>query len=261
VSPSWTKLFRSRKATTLVLSPAGIALSRAGAAPVSQPANFASLAQAIEAARAALSEAPNMHGGTRLNIILAGTWGRCLLTPPVATLPAADDLTALARQTAAEAYGPQALDWHTHIQAQGPGLPLIVSVIEPSWLDALQQLAASLHLQLESVTPLLAACWNQSCRRIPAQAAWFALAEPGRVQLLALQQGKWSGMASTRCEAETSGLRTLLHREAQLMNRPHEEGEAWVYTTHQTPPPSRHWRWNLLTAAPALPFANLLKPA
>lgn len=257
MSPSWTDIFRTRKAATLVLSPAGISLSRPGATPTFQPGNFASLTQAAEAARSVLSEAR----GASLSVILAGTWGRCLLTAPIASLPGADDLTALARQTAAEAYGPQALDWHTQIQTQGPGLPLIVSVIKPAWLDALRQLAASLHLKLESVTPLLAACWNQSCRRIPAQASWFALTEPGRVQLLALQNGKWVSTASTRCEAETSGLRTLLHREAQFMNRPYEEGEAWVYATFQAPPKSRRWRWNLLTTVPAQPFANLFKAA
>lgn len=259
MSPSWTDIFRARKAITLVLSPTGITLGTKGAVPSYQPGQFTSPAQAIEAARALLSSAPNKATqGKQLHIILAGVWGRCLLTPPITALPDADTLTALARQTAAEAYGAQALDWQVQYHTQAPGLPMIVTAIEPAVLTAMQQFASSANKQLASVTPLLAACWNQSRRHIPAQAAWFALTEPGRVQLLALQQGHWIGMASTRCGAETSGLRTLLHREAQLMNRPHAEGEAWIYPAFQTPPPSRHWRWKLLTAAPEQPFANLV---
>lgn len=257
MSPSWFK-FRSNRRATLVLSPAGVALSGPGLAPAFHAAASSAWPAALELAQAMLPEKPAF---TSLEVILAGVWGRCLLSPPLASLPKAEDLDALARQTAAEAYGPQALEWVAEVQVQGRDLPLIVSVIEPAWLESLRQLAASRRLKLHGVTPLLAACWNDVRRKIPTRADWFALAEPGRLQLLALDNGRWTGLSSTRCEVEGIGLRTLLHRETQFLGRSGKQGEAWIYATQFAPPPSKHWRWNLLTPLPSLPFGNLLGAA
>lgn len=265
MSPSWLDALRARpmpgafqrtRLATLVLSPAGVGLAGPGLVTAFRPAAL-NWSRTLELADSMLPAKPDF---TALEVILAGTWGRCLLGPALTTLPSAEELDALARQVAAEAYGQQALTWTIRTQLQGRGMPPIISVVETAWLENLAQLAAARQLKLHAVSPLLAACWNRSRRQLPARADWFALAEPGRVQLLALKGGQWAALSSTRCETEGSGLATLLHREAQFMGRS-EQGEAWVYAAHAAPHASSHWRWNLLVPKAATPFAALLEAA
>jgi hypothetical protein len=253
-----TALGRRSASWRLILSPNGIALSGPEHTPCYYPAAGLSWAQSIELA---LSHLPVQSRPGKLEIILAGVWGRCLLSPPINQLPNAGDMAELARQTIADTYGPQAVHWRMAVQIQGPARPLVVSAVEPGWMDALEQLAASRKLSLLGVEALLAACWNQTCRTLPSKANWFALLEPARIQLIGLQHGHWMSLASTRGEAEGPALRTLLQREAVLAGRPGDEGEAWIYPAHRTPPESRHWRWRLLTPQPALPYGRLLSGA
>jgi hypothetical protein len=239
----------------LLLSPGGVALAGPDQRAQFYPSQHPGWAQSLARAATLL---PAANAPATLEILLAGVWGRCVLSPPLNDLPDADETAALAHQTSAEVYGPEALNWHSHGHIQAPGLPLVISTVEPGWLDDLQQFATSRQLTLTSVQPLLAACWQQARRSLPKSAQWFALLEPARAQLIGLQQGRWRSLASARCDSEGGGLRTLLHREAVLAGRPWERGEVWVYATHTTPPPSQNWHWHLLAAPPAQPYANLL---
>lgn len=255
MSPSWIKSLHTRSAT-LVLSPVGVGLAGLGIVPTFQAAapTWSSTLKLVD------SMLPAKPDFIELNVILAGTWGRCLLGPALTTLPSDEELDALARQVATEAYGQQALNWTVKIQIQGRGLPPIISAVEPAWLENLAQLATAHQLRLRAVSPLLAASWNHLRQQIPSRAEWFALVEPGRVQLIALRNGQWVTLSSTRCETEGNGLATLLHRETQFMGRS-ERGEAWIYAAHAVPPTNNNWRWNLLAPKPSIPFAALLEAA
>lgn len=268
MSPSWlepatlktqlpARLTRPALRWRLLLSPGGVALHGPDQPARYQASSHPGWAHSLALAGALL---PLQHAPGRLEIILAGVWGRCLLSPPINDLPDADDVAALARQTSAEVYGPDALNWHSNGHIQAPGLPLIISTLEPGWLDDLQQFAASRQLVLSSVQPLLSACWNQVRRNLPKQALWFALIESERTQLVGLVQGRWSSLASARCDVG-GGLRTLLHREAVLAGRPWESGEAWIYATHGRPAESHNWHWQWLTPVPALPYATIMDAA
>lgn len=243
----------------LILSPQGIAVSGPG-----QPAHFVAEPGLSWHRSLALAQI-HLHEKCRsasLEVILAGVWGRCILSPSVNELPSSDDVALLSRQSLAEAFGPESINWQVAAHIQGPGFPLIVSALESGWLADLEKMAAGCGFTLSTVESLLAASWNRCCRQLPHWADWFALLEPARVQIVGLREGNWTSLASMRKDAgdvEGTALVTLLSREARLAGLP-TEGEVWVCSTCQPPSVDGRWQWRMLASEAALSFGRLREP-
>lgn len=148
-----------------------------------------------------------------------------LAAPPVALK--AQEMQGWILDQLGRVYGESGRDWRVAWQAEPLGEPFLAGSIEPGHLAELQAVLRAASLKAVDVQPWLVGAWNHRRRQLGGGHVWFALAEPGRLALLRLKQGRARSLRTLPVEADPVGaLEGLLAREALLAG---EEAEAPVW--------------------------------
>jgi hypothetical protein len=130
----------------------------------------------------------------KLNIVLSEHFARWQLLPWQAEIESTAEKEAWARHSFREVYGEVSRHWQVRCAAQPPGAATPACAIDGKLLTALNQLAANHGCRLDSLRPLLVAAAERWQRKIPRGIAWFAVLEPGRLNLGLLHDRRWRAL-------------------------------------------------------------------
>jgi hypothetical protein len=171
-------------------------------------------AGALEALSGLLAGA-GLRGRTRVTLSHHFSPVYLLPSPPVALKP--PEMQGWIRDTLARQFGEAGRDWQVSWQAEPPGVPFLVSSLEPAYLAELEGVLRAASLKLAELQPWLAAAWNRQRRHLGRGRVWYALVEPGQLTLLGLDGGHVRSLRSTRMQDDAvAALANLLTREALL---------------------------------------------
>ncbi|MEW6414715.1 MAG: hypothetical protein AB1482_05610 [Pseudomonadota bacterium] len=169
----------------------------------------------------ALAELPALLADARLrgraSVTLSHHFAQVHLlpSPPLALRPV--EQQGWIRDQLARQFGEAARDWQVAWQAEPPGAPFLAAGVEPARLAELDGVLRSASLKAAAVQPWLVGAWNRQRRRLGRGRAWMALAEPGRLTLLALAGGRATRLRSALAQDDpAAALAGLLTREALL---------------------------------------------
>lgn len=138
-----------------------------------------------------------------------------LQSPPLALKPM--EMQGWIRDMLVRQLGEASRDWRVTWQAEPLGEPFLVSSVEPARLAELEGLLRATSLKLSDLQPWLAAAWNRQRRRLGRGRAWYALAEPGRMLLLGMDDGHVRSLRAAPVQDDAvASLDGLLTREALL---------------------------------------------
>lgn len=138
-----------------------------------------------------------------------------LQSPPVALKPL--EMQGWIRDTLARQFGEAGRDWQVSWAAEPPGAPFLASSLEPAHLAELEGVLRAASIRPVEVQPWLAVAWNRQRRRLGRGRAWYALAEPGRLTLLGLEDGRVRSLRAAPLQDDAvAALAGLLRREALL---------------------------------------------
>jgi hypothetical protein len=139
-----------------------------------------------------------------------------LLPPPPVVLEPAE-MQVWIRDQLMRQFGETYRDWRIVSQAEPPGRPFVASSLEPNALAELEAAIRAASLKPAQVQPWLAVAWNRQRRRFGRGQTWFALAEPDRLTLARVEDGRMRSLRSMLMQGDAvSSLADLLRREALL---------------------------------------------
>lgn len=138
-----------------------------------------------------------------------------LPSPPVALKPL--EMQGWIRDTLARQFGEAGRDWQVSWQAEPPGEPFLASSFEPAHLAELEGVLRAASIRPTEVQPWLSVAWNRQRSHLAHGQAWYALAEPGRLTLLRLDDGRVRSLRAAPIQDDAlAALADLLTRESLL---------------------------------------------
>ena len=142
-----------------------------------------------------------------------------------------EDWQALAQHQFRIVYGDVALEWVTTVAWQGPERPVLACASPKVLLDMVHATVRAAGMRLTSVSPYFVAAFNFCRRRLPDDAFWFGVVEPGRFSFGGVEQGTWVSMASRRLRGEeTARLTETLEQEVLGGESAAGRGRAFVFS-------------------------------
>ena len=130
----------------------------------------------------------------KLNIVLSEHFARWQLVPWQVEVESTAEKEAWAKHSFREVYGEISRHWQVRCATQPPGASTPACAIDGNLLTALNQLATNHGCRLDSLRPLLVAAAERWQRKIPRGIAWFAVLEPGRLNLGLLHDRRWRAL-------------------------------------------------------------------
>lgn len=151
----------------------------------------------------------------RARVVLSHELARVGLLPPPPVRLNTGEMAAWVREHHARQLGDAADGWRFVWQPAPPGQPVLTGAIDAGWLAALRQTLSQHGLKPVAVEPWLAV----ACARLPAalgrEAAWMALAEPGRITLARVERGAFRLLRSGRMSGDpAAALAGMIARES-----------------------------------------------
>lgn len=145
-----------------------------------------------------------------------------------------EDWQALAQHQFRMVYGDVAVEWVTAVAWQGPERPVLACASPKVLLDLLHATVRTAGMRLHAVSPYFVAAFNFCRRRLPDDAFWFGVVEPGRVSFGGVEQGTWVSVASRRLRSgEAPQLTAMLEQEVLGGEGAAGRGRAFVFTPEQ----------------------------
>lgn len=164
---------------------------------------------------AGLLAGSNLKG--RTSVTLSHHFAPVHLIPPPPLVLKPLEMQGWIRDHLARQFGEGAREWRVTWQPAPPGRALLASSLEPAALAELQAVIKAASLKLIEVQPWLVPAWNRQRRKLERGHAWFALAEPDRLTLARLADGKVLGLRSVLMQGDAiASLSDLLKREGLL---------------------------------------------
>ena len=164
-----------------------------------------------------------------------------LVEPPPTRLHQAETL-AWIRERLAHRFGDPARAWRLAWQPAPADESLLVSSMSQTDHTALLGVFADHGLKPVSLRPWLADACDRHWRRVARGEAWLALAEPGRLTLAALAQGRFRLVRHLPPgEAVSASLAVALEREV-LLGQGHPGAERWLASIEPLAAESGDWQ-------------------
>jgi hypothetical protein len=138
-----------------------------------------------------------------------------LPSPPVALKSL--EMQGWIRDALARQFGEAGRDWQVSWQAEPPGESFLASSFEPAHLAELEGVLRAASIRPTEVQPWLSVAWNRQRSHLAHGQAWYALAEPGRLTLLRLVDGRVRSLRVAPIQDDAvAALADLLTRESLL---------------------------------------------
>jgi hypothetical protein len=157
---------------------------------------------------------PGLAGS--LDVILSNHFVRYLLVPWSERIASADELQHYAAEAFADVYGDISGEWEVRVSPERAGAPRLAAAVDRALLDGIRQAAGGAPLRLDSVQPYLMSAYNRIARSRRDNALIFTVLEPGRVCILAAEDGRWRHVSAAAAPDDPAALAVLLEREICL---------------------------------------------
>lgn len=169
-------------------------------------------------------------GGRDVTVVLSNHFVRYALVPWNDALAGEAEEAAHARHCFSMVYGDAAESWDVRLSAASGGLQ-VACAVDAGLPAAIEEVVAASGRHLRSVQPYLMAAFNRWRREFAGPLVWFVLAEPGRLCLAALQDGRWRELVNLQSadDARGDGLPELLARQRLLAGLDEAPGTVCVF--------------------------------
>lgn len=166
---------------------------------------------AVDALPAAI--APHSSRKPQTTVILSGHFVRYALLAPDPALATAEEWLAYARHRMESVHGHAVAEWDLRVAETSRDGPRLACAVDRALLEAVDARVAEAGAVLVSVQPYLMAAFNRVRARLGGRSCWLAIAEPGRLALVLMQNGAWR---SIRCRNVDEGWQ---HRLPEILAR------------------------------------------
>lgn len=187
---------------------------------------------AVEALREALAH-PNVGSGDA-TVVLSNHFARYLLLPWNADLVSGQEELAFAGARFQQVFGEAAREWALKLSHFGPGFASAASAIERPLLEAVSAVIAGSPLRLRSIQPGFMAVCNAR-QRLPRGDAWVAMAEPGRLLLGSIREGKWQSLRARPLHGHAVGLKQIIEQECLLLGVESNDRKVYLHRMGDAP--------------------------
>jgi hypothetical protein len=136
--------------------------------------------------------------GADAHVTVSNHFVRYAIVPAAGKLRGEVERAAAARHALRAAYGERADRWRVVLGDSGTGGATVAAAMDPELVDGIAATLAAANLRPVAIEPLLATAFNLCRRSINGQAAWLAVAEPGRVCVAHLDRGGWARLRVER---------------------------------------------------------------
>jgi hypothetical protein len=159
--------------------------------------------------------------GADIDILLSNHFVRYAVIPPQSKIETPAELQAYAAFQMREIYGERATEWELSMSSWDPVTGAVCAAVERSFLQGLEELAASQRMRLKYVEPYFTSVFDHWHGSFDNERAWFALVETGRLCLALLEGGAWLRILNQRILDDVEEeLLVALEREAMLFSAP-----------------------------------------
>ncbi|ODT64378.1 MAG: hypothetical protein ABS69_20455 [Nitrosomonadales bacterium SCN 54-20] len=159
--------------------------------------------------------------GADIHILLSNHFVRYAVIPPQSKIETPAELQTYAAFQMQEIYGERAAEWELSISSWDPATGAVCAAVERSFLQELEELAASQRMKLKYVEPYFTSVFDHWHDSFDNGRTWFALIETGRLCLALLEGGAWLRILNQRIlEDVEEELLVALEREALLFSVP-----------------------------------------
>jgi hypothetical protein len=208
------------KPATIALAPEGIAFRPAGA-----PAADIRLLASQQTARSwdgRLTELSGMASELdvrRVRFILSSQYVRYAVLPWQEGIYSGQDWQALGEHHFRKMFGGIAETWEVRVALQGYGESVVICAIDRSLLSGIKEIAAQFHWAVHGIEPALMAVFNRHRREMTQEDYLLMLAEPQRLVLAEVAEGKWRRFAVASPPAGQEGQESVGMIERALMEQ------------------------------------------
>jgi hypothetical protein len=208
------------KPATIALAPEGIAYHPAGA-----PAGDIQLQASQQAARSwdgqltELSAMASELDVRRVRFILSSHYVRYAMLQWQEGIHSGQDWQALGEHHFRKMYGGIAETWEVRVALQGYGESVVICAIDRALLSGLKEIAAQFRWAVHGIEPALMSVFNRHRREMPQDDYLLMLAEPQRLVLAEIAEGKWRRFAVASPPAEREGQEGVGMIERALMEQ------------------------------------------
>jgi len=174
------------------------------------------------------------------DVVLSAHFARYTLIPWSDQLANRQERHAFLRHCFYLAYGEPSRQWDLRMSTPAPDASSLASGVSLELLVALNAVLAKNRIKVGAVYPAIMAGANQSRRMLRHGSVWFAVKEPGRLDLALLEDGHWGAVSSHDIgteapEAFSVLLETLITRESALLGKPDRGWPVVLYWPGKVP--------------------------
>jgi hypothetical protein len=163
------------------------------------------------------------------HIVLSNHFVRYALVPWSDQISDQDEEQAFIRLCFTKTYGADAQLWALRMSPNGYGESQVACAIDQGLLDGLERVVTAHGAKLVSLQPFLMAMFNQCRQELPDSAAWFVVAESGRLCVSQLQKGRWRTLRTMKAGDDwCQALQKLLEREYLISESGTERGAVYL---------------------------------
>lgn len=119
-----------------------------------------------------------------------------------------------------EVYGAVSDNWEIRLSEEPPGTASVASAIDRALLEALRRISGTVNCRLISVQPCFALAFNRLRRTMRGSPVALALAEPGRLCLGLLRDGRWLALRNQGVSEDSSAMLATMLDQAGLSADP-----------------------------------------
>jgi len=203
-----------------------VARPRTVAAAPGAPANWHG---ALAALNGALAEEAAFR--TDATVILSNFFVRYTLLPWSGSLGSQSEWDSYAVHRFASIHG-AAAPADIRVSPAPKGMPRLASAVDPALIRSLVAAFEHSRVRLRSIQPWLMAALNPLVARLPGEAHWLVLREPGLVTLGLMRQGRLHHLRLRQFDpASGQSLADVITREARMMaleDLPSRVATAWI---------------------------------
>jgi hypothetical protein len=161
--------------------------------------------------------------------VLSNHFVRYALVPWSDQISDRDEEQAFIRLSFSRTFGAEAQHWALRMSPNGYGDTQLASAIDQELLDGLERIVVAHGMRLTSLQPNFMTVFNRWRKRIPERAAWFVVAEPGRLCVSQLEQGCWRSVRAAKTGDDwQQALLKLLEREFMVSESGTERGTVYL---------------------------------
>jgi len=163
-------------------------------------------------------------------IVLSNHFVRYALVPWSDQISDQEEEQAFIRLCFTKTYGADAQHWALRMSPNGYGELQVACAIDQGLLEGLERVVMAHGAKLVSLQPYFMTMFNQWRQELPDSATWFVVAEPGRLCVSQLQNGRWRSLRTVKAGDDwCQALQKLLEREYLISESGTERGAVYLY--------------------------------